>query len=301
MKKYILVLVGVSMLLAPALVGGCAPAAPPELGSPENPIIVAFVPSGEMERVTAGGEAVAELISEETGYTIQSTVATSYAAAIEAMGAGEAHVSMLATFAYLLAHEKYGVEVSLVSTRYGSPYYKGQIVVGADTGIEALADLAGRSACWVDAASASGYIVPRVMLQAAGVDPEADLAQSVEAGSHDAVIIAVYNGDCDFGASFVDARDSVADEFPDVYDRVLVIGESPEIPNDGVQFASDVPDEVRDNLVNAFLALLETEGGLEAIDIAYNWSGLVEKDDSFYDGFRQTLDAAGIDLEAMVD
>jgi phosphonate transport system substrate-binding protein len=301
MKKYIVLLVGLSLVLAPVLLGGCGAPAPPELGSPDNPIIMVFVPSGEMERVTAGGEAVAEALAEETGYTIDSTVSTSYAAAIEAMGAGEAHVGMLATFAYLLAHEKYGVEVGLVSTRYGTPYYTGQIVAGADTGIETLADVAGRSVCWVDATSTSGYIIPRIMLRAAGVDPDTDLGQEVEAGSHDLVITAVYNGDCEVGASYVDARDTLAENYPDVYDKVLVIAESPEIPNDGVQFAEDVPDEVRQNLVAGFLAMTETEEGLEALDIAYNWGGLVEKPDSFYDGFRATLDAAGIVLEEYVD
>jgi len=296
MKKYVLVLVGVSMLLAPALLGGCAPAAPPELGTPENPIMMVFVPSGEMERVTAGGEAVAELLMEETGYTINSTVATSYAAAIEAMGAGEAQVSMLATFAYILAHEKHGVEVALVSERYGSPYYSGQLVVGADTGIETLEDVAGRSVCWVDVASTSGYVLPRVFLPGAGVDPETDLGEQVQAGSHDLVIMGVYSGDCEFGATYVDARDRVAEDYPDVYDRVLVIQEWPDIPNDGVQFAPGVPDEVRDNLVAAFLALTETEEGVEALDIAYSWENLVEKEDSFYDGLRQTLDAAGVEI-----
>ncbi|NIN68578.1 MAG: phosphate/phosphite/phosphonate ABC transporter substrate-binding protein [Anaerolineae bacterium] len=301
MKRYILLIVGAVVLLAPILVSGCAPAGSPELGSPENPIIIAFVPSGEMERVTAGGEAVAELLAEETGYTIESTVATSYAAAIEAMGAGEAQVGMLATFAYLLAHEKYDVEVGLVSVRYGSPYYTGQIIVGADTGIETLADVAGRSVCWVDATSTSGYIIPRVVLGAAGVDPESDLGQEVEAGSHDLVVMSVYSGDCEVGATYVDARDVVAGDFPDVFDKVLVIAESPEIPNDGVQFAPDVPDEVRESLIAGFLAMTETEEGLEALDIAYDWGDLVEKDDSFYDGFRQTLDAAGVVLDEYVD
>ena len=301
MKRYVLLIVGAVVLLAPTLVSGCAPAAPPELGSAENPIVLVFVPSGEMERVTAGGEAVAELLAEETGYTIDSTVSTSYAAAIEAMGAEEAHVGMLATFAYLLAHEKYGVDVGLVSVRYGSPYYTGQIIVGADTGIEMLADVAGRSVCWVDATSTSGYIIPRVVLGAAGVDPETDLGQEVEAGSHDLVVMSVYSGDCEVGATYVDARDTVAGDFPDVFDKVLVIAESPEIPNDGVQFAPDVPDEVRENLIAGFLAMTETEEGLEALDIAYDWGDLVEKEDSFYDGFRQTLDAAGVVLDEYVD
>ena len=36
------------------------------LGSEENPIVWAFVPSGEMERVASGAKSVAKLLHEET-------------------------------------------------------------------------------------------------------------------------------------------------------------------------------------------------------------------------------------------
>jgi len=195
------------MLLASILVG-CAPAAtptpkpkptavpptkaPPALGTAENPIVLAMVPSGDTPEIIASAEQITALLMEKTGYVIEGSVATSYAAVIEAMGTGKAHMGTLATFAYLLAHEKYGVECALVSVRYGSPYYKGQIIARADAGITQLSDLAGKTMCWVDAASTSGFIVPSVMLKAAGVDPDTDLRQQVEAGSHDNVVLAVY-------------------------------------------------------------------------------------------------------------
>jgi len=302
------------MLLASILVG-CAPAAtptpkpkptavpptkaPPALGTAENPIVLAMVPSGDTPEIIASAEQITALLMEKTGYVIEGSVATSYAAVIEAMGTGKAHMGTLATFAYLLAHEKYGVECALVSVRYGSPYYKGQIIARADAGITQLSDLAGKTMCWVDAASTSGFIVPSVMLKAAGVDPDTDLRQQVEAGSHDNVVLAVYQGDCDAGATYVDARGNIADDYPDVNDKVIVIEESAEIPNDGLQFIKEFPADMKAKIVQAFVEIMATEEGQAAMKLSYQWSEVIEKGDSFYDGFRATLSASGVDIAAL--
>jgi len=298
MKKYFYAGLILVLLLTIALAAGCKPKKP-ALGTKENPIVMAFVPSGDTEEILAGGEKLAKMLEEKTGYVIQANVATSYSAVIEAMCTGKAHIGTLATFAYLLAHEKCGVECALVSVRYGSPYYKGQIIVRADSGIKTLADTKGKTACWVDAASTSGYIIPRIMLKAAGVDPDKDLANQVEAGSHPAVVVGVYKGDCDFGATYVDARGRVAKDYPDVNEKVIVIAESPEIPNDGVQFIKDFPPDMKEKIVKAFLEIAETEEGKAAMELTYQWAGLVEKDDSFYDPFRAQLDAAGVSIEEL--
>ena len=51
--------------------------------------------------------------------------------------------------------------------------------------------------------------------------------------------------------------------------------------------------EYRDAFKAAILAIQETEEGKEALDTAYQWDAQMETDDSFYDPFRQVLDAAG--------
>lgn len=300
MRNYRVLLLGLTLLLVLVPLAGCKPAEP-ALGTADNPIVLAFVPSGEAPDVIAGADLIQDLLSEKTGYVIEGTVATSYSAVIEAMGAGKAHMGTLATFAYLLAHEKYGVDVALVSSRYGAPYYTGEIIAGADTGITKIEDLAGKTVCWVDAASTSGYIIPSIMLKAAGVDPDTDLAQQTEAGSHPNVVLAVYQGDCDAGACYVDARDTIADDYPDVYDKVVVIAESDEIPNDGLQFIKDFPADMREKIVQAFLEIMATDEGVEAMGLAYGWDAVVEKDDSFYDPFRATLDAAGVSVEELAE
>ena len=286
------------LIAIPLLAVACKPKAA-ALGTKDNPIVLAFVPSAEAERVIASAEDFSKLLSEKTGYVFKGVVPTSYVAAVESMCTGKAHMGTLATFAYILAHEKCGVDCALVSVRYGRPFYNGEIIAGADTGIQTIPDLKGKTMCWVDAASASGYIIPRIMLKAEGVDPDTDLAQQTEAGSHDAVALAVYQGDCDAGACYIDARDAIEDDYPDVKDKTVIVSTSPPIPNDGLQFIKDFPADMREKIVKAILEIMTTEEGVAALGKAYGWDAVVEKDDSFYDDFRAVLDASGVNVEEL--
>lgn len=262
-------------------------------------LVMSFVPSGDTQEIITAGEAIERQLEQLTGYEIDANVATSYAAVVEALCAGNADIGWLHTFSYLLAHEKCGVEVVAATVRRGRSYYTGQIIARVDSGIETLQDLKGKIMCWVDPLSTSGYVIPRVMLQAAGIDPDADFARTVIAGSHNNVAVAVYNGDCDAGATYVDARDRVVDQFPDIKEKTKVIAESPPIPNDTVSMRKDLPAEVRETVKKALLKMAETEEGRQALYNVYRIEGLQEVDDSFYDAFRATLDAAGVSIEEL--
>jgi phosphonate transport system substrate-binding protein len=294
-KAYLLIALFVIASLALA---GCGQQEA-ELGTEENPLIWALVPSSESDTVLASFDAVADIIYEETGLVIDPFVATEYAGVIEALSADppKAHISSLATFAYLVAAERGVAEAELVSVRYGSPSYNGQIFVRADSGINSLEDLAGKTFCRPDPLSTSGWIIPSIELQAAGVNPDTDLAEVVDAGSHDAAVAGVYNGDCDAGSSFVDARSSLEEDYPDIMEVIKVINISVGIPNDGVQYHPSVPREIRDQINAALIAMPETEEGAAALDLAYEWSELSPRTDDFYDPFRQVLDAAGVNIE----
>jgi phosphonate transport system substrate-binding protein len=296
MKRNVWMVALVVLSMMAVLLAGCGE---PELGTADNPIVMAFVPSLDSQEVLASGEAIAKMLEEETGLVVKPNVGTDFAAVREAMGAGQAHIGWLNTFNYVLASEKYDVEVGLVTQRYGSTSYFGQINVGADTGITTIEDLKGKVFCWVDPNSTSGYIIPRIFLQANGIDPDADFVQTVEAGSHDQVIVAVYNGDCDAGASFVDARDNVEDDFPDVKEKVLVLAETAEIPNDSVSFIKDFPADMRQQIIDALLAYAQTDEGKETLNTLYDIEGLQAADDTFYDGFRADLSKAGINIEEL--
>ena len=287
------------LLVASLALAACAASKPAELGTEEHPIVWSFVPSGETEQVAAGAQQVADLLLDETGLFIITNVATEYAGVVEAMCSDppEAHMASLATFAYVLAADRGCAEAALVAVRFGSPVYNGQIIARTDSGINSIADLAGKTFCRPDPLSTSGWIIPNLTMRAAGINPDTDLAEIVDAGSHDAVVAAVYNGDCDAGATYVDARSTIEEDSPDVMDVVHVIEVTADIPNDGVQFSSAMPQDLRDKVVDGLLAIAATDEGVDALDTAYSWTGLEKHGDDFYDPFRQVLQASGMSIE----
>ncbi len=269
-------LVTLVLLAACAAVSFAEPAK--ELGTEENPIVWAFVPSVDTARVSAGSQAVAELLFKSTGLYFKTFIATDYVGVIEAMKAKptKAHMASLATAAYILAADLKVAEAALVSVRNGTAFYKGQIITRPDTGIKKLADIKGRTFARVDPLSASGWIIPSLMLKGAGIDLDKDI-KVVDAGGHPAVVTAVYSGQADAGACFVDARAQVAEGQP------RRDGEGHRHPGVGQhpQRRRAVPplgeaQELRAKIVDALLALIKTDEGKAAINNAYQWTGAGE-------------------------
>jgi phosphonate transport system substrate-binding protein len=295
-----------------------APTTPPmpeaELGTADNPIIVAFEPSATSQEITAGGEELLGLLSQETGLTFKGVIPTSYAALTEAMGSGNAQIGWMATFAYILAHQKGYADVALITNRFGSDHYGAQFIARADAGFTPAADtpatdaeittldqFKGKRPCFTDPQSTSGYVIPLIFLKKAGLT-DADIMTPVFAQGHTQVVRAVYAGGiCDYGATFVDARTSVTTDLPDVMDVVVVVYETPAlIPNDNMSYAPDMPQNLRDQITAAMLTIADTEAGKTALNDLYQIGGLVQVDDTAYDEFRSYLQASGIDLSQYV-
>jgi len=270
-----------------------------DLGTEANPILMSFTPSGKQENVSTGSEQVVKLLAEATGLKITGSVASSYGAVVEAMGAGNAHAAWLPTFSYILAHEKYEVEPLLAVSRFGKTTYASLLITKKDGGITDIAGLKGKKFCRPDAESTSGWIVPSITLKAAGVDPQADLTV-VDLGTHDAVVTGVYNGDCDAGAVFDDARANVEKDLPDVKDVVAVMATSDAIPNDNLSVVKGFPKDISDKLIAGLQQVLTTEEGKAALKTLYSVEDLEPIGDDFYDGFRATLSKAGINAAELV-
>ncbi|MEE8440437.1 MAG: phosphate/phosphite/phosphonate ABC transporter substrate-binding protein, partial [Spirochaetia bacterium] len=260
MKRILIVLVALLVSVA----AFATPTVEAALGTERNPIIWSFVPSGDTNEIVAGGEAVADMIYDLTGLFIEVSVATEYAGVIEALSSDppSAHMASLATFSYILAADRGVAEAALVSVRFGSPTYNGQLIVGVDTGINTIEDLAGKTFARPDPLSTSGWIIPMLTMRAAGIDTDNDL-DVVDAGGHTAVVSAVYNGDVDAGATWVDARGNIQDDHPDVMERVKVIAITEDIPNDGVQFQTSVPLEIKNAIVDALLEIFALKPELD--------------------------------------
>ena len=82
---------------------------------------------------------------------------------------------------------------------------------------------------------------------------------------------------------------------------ISILATTTDIPNDNVAFIKDFPAETRDEIVQALLDIAATEEGQAALETIYSIAGLEAADDSFYDGFRADLSAAGIDIEELAE
>jgi len=290
-----------------------------DLGSPDNPIVITFVPSGDTGKITKAGTAIADCLSEMTGLSFEIEVGTTFAASIEAMGAEKAQVSFLNTFSVLLAEQKYGVIPALVAVRkYATvdidpdkalkdqlePFYKGQFIANNASGIKSFADLKGKTFCFVDPNSTSGYIVPRIILKANGVDPDVDLAATQNAGSHNNVAIAVYKGDCDAGVTFInvltDAAANLQATYPDITDKVSIFAVTDRIPNDGMQFIKTLDPKLQAAISDGMLAMAADPGGNAVLKSLYNYNAFQKIDPNFYDDFAAVLKKAGVDPASLV-
>lgn len=264
-----------ALALAAVLVLGIAAAGPSPVPA-QTRLVMAFVPSGEASTILESGNRISHLLEMATGYQFQSVVATSYAGVIEAMGANRADIGWLNTFSYVIAHQKYGVEVRLVTVRFGLPYYRAEIITQATSGINGLADLRGKRFAFVDPASTSGYLFPVAGLKKAGYDPQKFFGQTIFAGSHNNVVLAVYQGRVDAGSVFEDARGSVQKTLPDVMQKVKVVWKSDPIPNDTVSFRKGLPEDVKAKVATALLRFSQTPAGLDALKSLYEIEALAD-------------------------
>jgi phosphonate transport system substrate-binding protein len=300
-----------------------------ELGAPDKPIVMTFVPSVDTGLITRGGTAMAECLTKMTGLTYKIEVGTSEAASIEAMGGGKAQMGFLNTFAVLLAKAKYDVDVALVAQRfYGvlqpdgktysafafdpdkadagklSSYYKPEYFTRADTGIKALADVKGKTFCFTTASSTSGGIIPRASLAAIGINPDTGV-KGTYAGGHDKAAISVYMGDCDAGVAFMDvltdAATNLKSKYADIATKVQVFAVGDRIPNDGLQFVKGLDPKIRAITVEALLAMMKDPAGNAVVKSIYNYDAFEVADYAKYYGpFDELLKKAGVDVSKLV-
>jgi len=283
---------------------GCAKQAP--LGSKKNPIKMYFVPSMEAGKIVTSGTAVADFLTKETGYRFKVAVPTSYASVIEAMGTEETDIAWLATFAYVLANEKFDAEVALTVVRKGLEKYRGQFVALTDSDINTVEDINGKIIAFTDAASASGYIYPTAILKQKGITPR----RSFFAGGHPQAILAVYQGTADVSCTFWsppgkdgmvrDARRAVIDTYPDVIKKIKIIGYTDWIPNDTVTFRKGFPPEMKEKIVQALLDFANTKEGHKTLVRLLDIDNFVRANDSDYDVVREALKTLDVNASNLI-
>ncbi|HOC43530.1 MAG TPA: PhnD/SsuA/transferrin family substrate-binding protein [Thermoanaerobaculales bacterium] len=134
----------------------------------EQAVQMLFVPSVEQGTLVRRGDELARFVRADSGLTLRSQVPTSYAAVIQALGAGQADVAWIPPFAYVVANARYGAEARLQVVRSVDRY--AIVVVRSSAGEpQRLEDLAGRRVAF--SASVQGQLRTMVMERLDGAAP----------------------------------------------------------------------------------------------------------------------------------
>ena len=297
-------LVALALIFILLMIGGCGkqqPSGDNAIGSANNPIKMALVPSLDTQKLVTDGAKLAKLLEKETGLKYEVSVPTSYTAVITAMGAGNVDVGWLSPIPYVIAHDRYGVEVVLTTVRDNSTKYWSFIIARKDSGINKLADLKAKRFAFGDPLSTSGTIYAKHLFRSKGNDPATFFSNVIYAGSHDRVVVAVYNKQVDAGAIYGgtsdDARSKVLKAIPDVNSKTQVIAKSIDIPNDTVSVRKGLPPAITKKIADGLLKIAASDEGRKAILSLYGIDGFVRAKDADYESVRTVARAEDIKFE----
>ena len=304
---------------------------PSEAAEAPDELVLGFVPSREAGQLVEDIQPLADFLTEELGIPVEGVVSNDYTGLVTAMESGQAHMGFLPPYGMVQAVDRADAEIILQSARFGSTTYHTQFFTndpdkyctdepventrmsdgeevtflncnGTDRafddspegpiGIDALENVEeGTTVSFVEQTSASGYIFPATVFLTQGIDPEADI-DPVFAGSHDNSVVTVCDGTAEVGVSFDDARTEPVTDC-DVAANVVVFAYGPEIPNDGVAVAGDLPDDLKQQIKDALLAFAETEEGATVLDEIYNITGFGDPNLDSLEIVRQAVEDLG--------
>ena len=265
---------------------------------------VGFVPAEDAQQVMQNAQPIVDILQRQLGMEIQPFVAADYTGVVEALRVNKLDVAFLTPASYVLAKNEANVKVVLKSERKGIASYYAAIITRADSGIQRLEDLRGKTFAFGDALSTTGNIFPRKMFKERGIDPVRDFKQILYSGGHDATVLAVLNGKVDAGATYANSPDGDDTAWmrylknPEDVNKIRAIAFSEPIPADNLVINGNLDEAIAKKVEEIFLQLSGDPKGKQMMRDLYQIDGFVPASDRDYDSVRQAFDIAGIPLKA---
>lgn len=196
-----------------------------------------------------------DFLSDQTELDYELVIPTTYSELIDQFGNGDVDFAYFGGLTFLVAEERYGaipIVMRDVDVRFQSHFIARR---DAKTGGERIVDFKGTVLAFGSNLSTSGHLMPRFFLKKEGIDPERFFSEVTYSGAHDKTAEAVVAGTVDLGAAnrlvidkmFADGRLD-----PSV---VRVVWTTPPYPDYVWAISSQIPQDLRDNILDAFLLL----------------------------------------------
>ena len=261
----------------------------------QSSLHLALTPSQKPTDLMVAGEAFGAALGKLVGVPIRVTVASDYAAVVEALRNRTADLAFVHPAGYVLANREAKAMIIAKDQWHGNTSYTSRIYVRKESGLKTLEELRGKTIAFVDPSSTSGYVYPMVMLIEKGLvqnkDPKTFFKEFVFSGSHDAGLQALLHGHVDAFASFDQAREQYLKD-PAEREKLIYIAESAPIPEGGI-CARDGLDPALVAKVRA--ALLSMKGPTYAplLKALYDSDGFEPAEDREYEPVRAAMDLLG--------
>ena len=270
-------------------------------GSPSTPLAadglhLVLTPSQKPTDLLATGEEFGKVLAGLTGIPVRVTVASDYAAVIEALRNRTADLAFVHPGGYVLASREAKAVIVAKNLWHGKSSFTARIYVRKDSGLKSLEELRGKTMAFIDPASSSGYIYPMVLLIERGLvknrDPKTFFREVVFAGSHDAGMRALLNGHVDALASFDMAREQYLTD-PAERERIVFVAETPAIPEAGIAARGGLDPAT---FAKVREALLKIHGPAYAplLKRLYEIDGFAPAEDRDYDPVRAAIELLGV-------
>jgi phosphonate transport system substrate-binding protein len=275
-------------LLAFTTLGG-----PPAMA--QTALHLVLTPSQKPTDLLVAGEAFGAALGKLIGVPVRVTVASDYAAVVEALRNRTADLAFVHPAGYVLANREAKAMIVAKDQWHGNTSYTSRIYVRKESGIKALEELRGKTIAFVDPSSTSGYVYPMVMLIEKGLvrnkDPKTFFKDFVFSGSHDAGLQALLNGHVDAFASFDQAREQYLKD-PAQRERLTWVAESAPIPEGGI-CARDGLDPALVAKVRTALLSMKGPDYAPILKQLYDIDGFEPAEDREYDPVRAAMDLLG--------
>lgn len=264
--------------------------------SDSNPdtLVVALLPDEDAASIIQDNQGLVEYLETTLERDIELVVTTDYSSMIEAASNGRIDLAYFGPLSYVLAKTKSDLEPFAARLKGGSATYTSIIIGNAEAGIDEFADIEGTTVAFGDPASTSSRLFPELTL----ADADLKAGENYEAvflGAHDAVALAVQNGNAQAGGLSRPIFESLVEQ--DMIDstQVAIIAESDPIPQYPWTMRSDLAPELKADIQAAFLNLTD-----ETVLKPFKADGFAAMEDSDYDGIRKAGTVLGLDLGEFV-
>lgn len=257
-------------------------------------LIVALIPDENAATVIQDNQGLKDYLTEAFDKEIELVVTTDYSSMIEAARNDRLDLAYFGPLSYVLAKEVSDIEPFAARIKGGTKTYNSCIIGNTKKGVTSFDDIKGTTFALGDPASTSSRLFPELTLAENGLTKGKDF-QGVFLGSHDAVALAVQNGNAQAGGMACPILKSLKKKGVIDPSKVTTIAESSPIPQYPWTMRSTLSPELKENIRVTFLEL-ESDKVLKP----FNADGFASITDSDYDGIRKAGKLLGLDLSKFV-